>query len=142
MRIQWSDFPAADRGDGISRHVIRAGVCFTPTTMSADYWNLTTMMSYSPYGRRSRWRLSTHFRGEWGSFYNTYRLNESVPELLGVSVLLDGRVDAFRGDCPRCGALFEISARIVKGRVATVWIVQQIEILATTVTGSATRDGG
>ena len=79
------------------------------------------------------------FHGRAGSFYNTYKLNEPVPELLGVSVLLDGRIDAFRGDCPRCGELFEIGARIVKGRVAKVWIVEPIETLATIVTGSSKR---
>jgi hypothetical protein len=107
--------------------------------MSTDYWTLTTMMTCPACGVRSRWGMTTHFMGEWGSFRNTYKLNEPVPELLGVSVLLDGRMDAFRGDCPRCGELFEIGARIIKGRVAKVWIVQPIETLAITVTGSSRR---
>jgi hypothetical protein len=109
--------------------------------MSADYWNLTTILTCPACGERSRWRLSTHFMGETGSYSHSYKRNEVVPELLGVSVLLDGRIDAFRGTCPRCDALFEIGARIVKGRVAKVWPRQRIEKLATLVRGPAKRTG-
>lgn len=109
--------------------------------MSADYWNLTTMLTCPACGVRSRWGMTTHFMGETGSFVHHYTLHESVPELLGVSVLLDGRIDAFRGDCPRCDRLYEIGARIIKGRVAKVWIVQEIEILATVASRSSGHKG-
>lgn len=109
--------------------------------MSADYWNLKTMLTCPSCGVRSRWEMTTHFMGEWGSFSNSYKLNEPVPELLGVSVLLDGRIDAFRGDCPHCGELFEIGGRIIKGRVAKVWIVHPIETLAIIVPGSSRNKG-
>ncbi len=74
--------------------------------MSADYWNLLTIICPA-CGTHSRWRLSTHFMGDTWSCLNTYRRGESIPELLGVRVLLDGRIDEFRGDCPHCGRLYE-----------------------------------
>jgi hypothetical protein len=109
--------------------------------MSADYWNLTTMITCPSCGKRSRWRLTTHFMGETGSYSHYYARNEVIPELLGVSVLLDGRIDAFRGTCPHCDTLFEIGARIVRGRVTRVWIIAPIETRAIIVSGAARGKG-
>jgi len=106
--------------------------------MSANYWNLLTTLTCLGCGVRFRWRLSTHFMGDTWSCLNTYTRNEAIPELLGVSVLLDGRIDAFRGECPHCETLDEIGARISKGRVTKVWPLGVIEKVAIR-SGDATK---
>ncbi len=104
--------------------------------MSADYWNLLATFTCPACGVRSRWRLSTHFMGDTGSCLNTYKRGELIPELLGVSVLLDGQIDDFRGECPRCDRVYELGARITKGRVTKLWVLREIAMLAT-IGGSA-----
>lgn len=64
--------------------------------------------------------------GDFGSFQNNYKLGEKVAELKGVTVLLDGSIDDFIGDCDNCGSFFDIGAKILDGRVAKVFILKEI----------------
>lgn len=61
--------------------------------------------------------------GDYGSCLNEYKLNEKVEELKGVSVVLDGRVDDFIGDCAYCGKFFDLGAEIKDGRVEKVFLL-------------------
>lgn len=76
-----------------------------------------------------------HCMGDTWSCRNSYTRGEAVPELLGVSVLLDGRIGAFRGTCPRCETVYEIGERISTGKVVKVWPMA-------VVPRSAIRGGG
>src|SRR5258708_15758111 len=70
--------------------------------MCASYWNPTTKMAWPKCGQTTTWELQTHFMGELGSYSHMYTIGETIPELQGVSVLLDGRIDDFIGGCPNC----------------------------------------
>lgn len=93
--------------------------------MCASYWHLKAMMTCPSCGKTTTWDLQTHFMGYGGSCGHEYTVGEKVDELEGVSVLLDGRIDDFIGDCPHCETLFDLGAEIVKGRVKRVFILRQ-----------------
>ncbi len=93
--------------------------------MCAMYWNLDTKMKCPGCGKTTLWNLQTHFMGDWGSYNHVYKLGEEVPELEGVDVLLDGRIDDFNGECEKCGRLFDVGAKIVKGKIERVWILKE-----------------
>ncbi len=54
--------------------------------------------------------------GDYGSYDHVYKLGETIPELKGVTILLDGRIDDFVGSCPECEALFDVGARYFRGK--------------------------
>ncbi len=89
------------------------------------YWNLDTKIKCPGCGKTTLWNLQTHFMGDWGSYSHVYKLGEEIPELEGVNVALDGRIDEFKGDCEKCGRLFTIGADIVEGKVTKVWILKE-----------------
>lgn len=91
--------------------------------MCSQYWNLYTNIICPKCERKSKWNLQTHFMGDFGSCVNHYKLGEKVDELKGVDVLLDGRIDDFIGDCPKCGNYFDFGANIVKGKAERVFIL-------------------
>lgn len=84
------------------------------------YWNLNTRLKCPNCGKVSLWNLQTHFMGEVGSCLNNYKLKEKVEELKGVSVLLDGRIDDFIGDCEYCDKFFDLGGEIKDGKVEKV----------------------
>lgn len=90
--------------------------------MCTEYWNLTADVE-CPKGHRFTDELQTHFMGEGGSCSYHYRLGESVDELQGVSVMLDGRNDDFIGRCPECDEHYYYGAEIIDGRVVRVWLL-------------------
>ena len=94
--------------------------------MCARYWNLNVKVTCPGCGKRSLWNLQTHFMGDYGSYEHEYNLNEDIPELEGVSVVLDGRIDDFNGDCEECGRFFDVGAEIVKGKVKRVWVIREV----------------
>ena len=94
--------------------------------MCASYWNLDTKMKCPNCGKTSIWNLQTHFMGYLGSFSHNYKLNAAIPELKEVSVILDGRIDDFIGDCPKCEKFFDLGAEIINGKVVKVWILKEI----------------
>ncbi len=98
--------------------------------MCASYWNLKAKMTCLCCGKTTIWELQTHFMGELGSYSHIYTTGETIPELQGVSVRLDGRIDDFIGDCPKCEALFDVGAEIVEGKVTEVFILQQVKVRA------------
>ncbi len=67
--------------------------------MCASYWNLDTKIKCPDCGKTTLWNLTTHFMGYVGSYSHVYKLGEEIPELEGVNVLLDGRIDNFNGHC-------------------------------------------
>lgn len=94
--------------------------------MCAMYWNLNAKIVCPYCGKRSLWNLQTHFMGDFGSFEHEYKLGEDVPELKSVSVVLDGRIDDFIGDCIKCGRFYDVGAEIVEGKVKRVWILKGV----------------
>lgn len=54
---------------------------------------------------------------------NEYNLREDVKELKGISVLLDGRIDDFVGDCPKCEKIFYLGGEIINGRVKKTFFI-------------------
>lgn len=76
------------------------------------------------------WNLQTHFMGDFGSCVNEYKLGAPVTELNGVSLNLDGKIDDFIGDCPKCGAFYEFGAYIVKGAVKEVYALQEVTLVS------------
>lgn len=95
--------------------------------MCACYWNLNTTMTCPSCKKESEWNLQTHFMGDFGSFAHVYNLNQKIPELKGIDVVLDGRIDDFIGDCENCDKFFDVGAEIVKGKVTRVWILEKIK---------------
>lgn len=93
--------------------------------MCASYWNLDAKMTCPGCGKTAVWNLQTHFMGYLGSCEHYYKLNESVHELEGVSVILDGRIDDFNGDCEECGKFFDVGAEIVDGKVKRFWVLKE-----------------
>ena len=63
--------------------------------------------------------------GDFGSYSHEYKLNQDIPELEGVDVVLDGRIDDFSGDCIKCGKFFDIGAKIAKGKVIKIWFLKE-----------------
>lgn len=94
--------------------------------MCTMYWNLNTKMRCPSCGKASLWNLQTHFMGDFGSCVNVYKLDENVAELEGITLVLDGKIDDFIGDCPECGKFFDLGAKIVKGRVTKVWFLNEV----------------
>lgn len=94
--------------------------------MCASYWNLDTKIKCPKCGKTTLWNLQTHFMGEFGSYAHVYKLGEKIPELEGVDVTLDGRIDDFNGDCEECGKFFDVGAEIVEGAVKRVWILEEV----------------
>jgi len=76
------------------------------------------------------WDFTTHFLGDVGSYEHAYRLGEAVDELKGVTVLLDGRINALTGECPHCEAVCDSGAEIVEGKVVRVFPLRQVEVRA------------
>ncbi len=93
--------------------------------MCASYWNLDTKIKCPKCGKITVWNLQTHFMGYLGSSEHYYKLGEKIHELEGITVLLDGRVNDFNGDCEDCGRLFDVGAEIVKGKVKRVWVLRE-----------------
>lgn len=81
--------------------------------MCSMYWNLSAKITCPNCGEKEKWSLSTHFMGDVGSCSNEYNLREDVKELKGVSVLLDGRIDDFVGDCPKCEKIFYLEEKLL-----------------------------
>lgn len=71
--------------------------------------------------------------GDGGSYNHEYELGEAVDELKGVTVLLDGRIDALTGECPYCEVVFDVGADIVDGKVTRVFPLRLVEIRATII---------
>lgn len=90
--------------------------------MCSQYWNLEAEVKCPECGRVFVDNLQTHFMGQIESCQNTYQLGQNVPELQGVSVVLDGRINDFIGTC-ECGAFFDVAARIHMGKVMNVWVL-------------------
>jgi hypothetical protein len=101
--------------------------------MCLSYWNLKATLLCQVCGKKGTWRLQTHFMGYPGSYEHEYALGETIPELQGVSVLLDGRMAAFSGDCPNCEALFEVGAEIIDGKVRRLFFLRQVKVAATII---------
>lgn len=91
--------------------------------MCSMYWNLNAKITCPKCGKKDSWNLSTHFMGDIGSCSHEYKLREDVKELKGVNVLLDGRIDAFVGDCPKCEKVFDLGGDIVNGRVEEIFFI-------------------
>ena len=89
------------------------------------YWNLNTKMKCPSCGKVSLWNLQTHFMGDFGSYANEYKLNQNIPELEGINVVLDGRINDFTGDCEVCDKCFDVGAEVVKGKVKRVWVLKE-----------------
>src|ERR1700741_113642 len=98
--------------------------------MCAQYWNLIATVTCPYCGETFEDNLQTHFMGDY-SFDQYYRLNEDVPLLKGIDVVLDGRIDAFAGSHTGCPVgrpnsrypWFNVGARIEKGQVKEVWVL-------------------
>lgn len=89
--------------------------------MCSQYWNLNTQITCPHCNKTDVWNLQTHFMGDFGSCINEYSLGEKVAELGDMSVTLDGKLDSFIGECESCEKFFDFGAKIVKGKVMTVW---------------------
>lgn len=98
--------------------------------MCASYWNLDAKIKCPNCGKTNTWNLQTHFMGYIGSCNHWYKLDEKIDELKGVNVILDGRIDDFIGDCPKCEKFFDLGAEIVDGRVERVWILKEVVLIA------------
>jgi ribosomal protein L37AE/L43A len=95
--------------------------------MCAHYWQVRVPLTCPVCGKKDTWDITTHFMGEVGSYEHEYTLGEPIPQLRGVSVVLDGRIDACIGECPHCEALFTLGATIVHGQVKTVFFLKREE---------------
>lgn len=95
--------------------------------MCASYWNLDTKIKCPNCCKVGKWNLQTHFMGDFGSCINFYKLGQTIPELKGITVTLDGKIDDFIGDCPSCDKLFDLGGAIVDGRVEKVYIMQEVQ---------------
>ena len=93
--------------------------------MCSMYWNLNTRIICPECRKKELWNLQTHFMGDYGSCINNYKLKENIPELKKVSVILDGRIDDFIGDCSNCGKFYDFGAEIIEGKVMKVWILNK-----------------
>ena len=98
--------------------------------MCLSYWNLKATLLCPACGKKDTWGLQTHFMGYPGSYEHEYTPGETIPELQGVSVLLDGRIAAFSGDCPNCEALFDVGAEIVAGKVTSVFLLKRVKVVS------------
>jgi len=101
--------------------------------MCASYWNFEAKMTCPRCGETTTWEMQTHFMGYVGSCENHYTIGETIPELQGVSVRLDGRIDDFSSDCPKCDAIFDVGAEIMEGKVIEVFILKQVQVQDTLV---------
>jgi hypothetical protein len=93
--------------------------------MCAQYWNLIATVTCPSCGETFEDNLQTHFMGDF-SFDQFYRLNENVPLLKGIDVVLDGHPDSFIGAhwCDASnGEMIDFGARIEKGQVKEVWVL-------------------
>ena len=93
--------------------------------MCSMYWTLDVKVKCPKCGRDRMWDLQTHFMGYPGSCMHHYKLDEKIDELEDVSVVLDGRIDDFIGDCPNCDAKFDLGAEIANGTVKRVFILNK-----------------
>jgi hypothetical protein len=98
--------------------------------MCSRYWYLNASMQCPACGKETMWDFTTHFLGDVGSYEHAYRLGEAVDELKGVTVLLDGRINALTGECPHCEAVCDSGAEIVEGKVVRVFPLRQVEVRA------------
>src|SRR2546428_5351827 len=101
--------------------------------MCSQYWHLKASMRCPVCDKETVWDFTTHFMGDIGSYSHEYGLGNTVDELKGVTVLLDGRIDALTGECPHCEAVFDVGAEIVDGKVTRVFPLRQVEIRATII---------
>lgn len=99
----------------------------------SSYWHLKATMLCPACGKENVWDFTTHFIGDVGSYMHEYMPGKDVDELKGVTVLLDGRIDALTGECPHCEALFDVGAEVVDGKVTRVFILRQVEVVATII---------
>lgn len=95
--------------------------------MCSMYWTLNANITCPKCSHNYNGELQTHFMGEIGSCMNYYNLNQSVDELKGVSVVLDGRNDSFIDECPKCNEFNDYGAKITKGKVKKVWAIEGLE---------------
>lgn len=95
--------------------------------MCSQYWNLNTRLKCPNCGKARLWNLQTHFMGDFGSCLNEYKLKEKVEELKGVSLILDGRIDDFIGDCPNCDKFFNLGAEIINGKIEKIFILSSLD---------------
>lgn len=96
--------------------------------MCSMYWNLITKMKCPECGKITLWNLQTHFMGSVGSYINNYKLGDKVPELKGVSITLNDKIDDFNGDCENCGKFFDVGAKIIDGRVEEVFVIKEWQL--------------
>ncbi|MDO8618591.1 MAG: hypothetical protein Q7R49_01445 [Candidatus Daviesbacteria bacterium] len=90
------------------------------------YWNLDTEMKCPKCGKTTLWNLQTHFMGDLGSFGHPYKLGEKIQALGNMTILLDGKINDFTGDCDKCGRFFDVGAEIVDGIVIRVWVLNEM----------------
>lgn len=93
--------------------------------MCSMYWNLDTKITCPACRETTVWNLQTHFMGDFGSYSHSYKLDEVVSELEGVTIVLNGKVDDFNGDCEKCGRMFDVGAEITSGKVTRVWVLRE-----------------
>lgn len=89
------------------------------------YWTLYAKVKCPKCGNTKTWDLQTHFMGYMGSCQHYYKIGKKVDELESVSVVLDGKIDDFIGDCPSCDAMFDLGAEIIDGKVGKVFILKE-----------------
>ena len=96
--------------------------------MCSSYWTLKAVVECPKCHKTQPMEMQTHFMGEPGSCLNTYEMYQLIPELQGVSVELDGRIDDFITTCPQpCDYTFLVGAIIEKGAVVRVWPIEEEE---------------
>ena len=95
--------------------------------MCSMYLTLDAKVNCPKCGEVKTWDLQTHFMGYMGSCQHYYKLGEKIDELENISVILDGKIDDFAGDCPNCDAMFDLGAEIIDGRVKKVFILKEIK---------------
>ena len=94
--------------------------------MCSSYWTLKAVVECPKCHKTQPMEMQTHFMGEPGSCLNTYEMYQLIPELQGVSVELDGRIDDFITTCPLpCYYTFLVGAVIEKGAVVKVWPIEE-----------------
>ena len=96
--------------------------------MCSSYWTLKAVVECPKCHKTQPMEMQSHFMGEPGSCLNTYEMYQLIPELQGVSVELDGRIDDFITTCPQpCDYTFLVGAIIEKGAVVRVWPIEEEE---------------
>lgn len=94
--------------------------------MCSNYWNLNAEVICPSCGHTEIIGLQTHFMGD-ASCMEYYELGEPVPELKGVSVVLDGENDDFIAVCSKCPSFWDVGARIEDGHVVEVWNIVKLD---------------